>query len=59
VGQALLISFAALAGGFVAAAVREALASAPGVAGWLREAVLPLGRARATPRAPKSSGAWG
>jgi tight adherence protein B len=54
VGQALLISFAALAGGFVAVAVREALASAPGVAAWLREAVLPLGRAAREGYAPSA-----
>jgi tight adherence protein B len=45
VGRAALISLAALAGGFVAVAVREALLSAPHVGAWLREALLPLGRA--------------
>jgi tight adherence protein B len=45
VGQAGLISLAALAGGFVAVAIREALLGAPRLAGWLREALLPLGRA--------------
>jgi tight adherence protein B len=44
-GQAGLISLAALAGGFVAGAIREALLAAPQVGGWLREALLPLGRA--------------
>jgi tight adherence protein B len=45
VGRAALISLAALAGAFVAVAVREALLSAPHVGAWLHEALLPLGRA--------------
>jgi tight adherence protein B len=45
VGRAALISLAALAGGFLAVAVREALLSAPHIGAWLREALLPLGRA--------------
>jgi tight adherence protein B len=45
VGRALLISLAGLAGGFIAVSVRELLVSAPGVAAWLRNALLPLGRA--------------
>ena len=44
-GQAALISLAALAGGFVAVAIREAMLAAPRIGGWLREALLPLGRA--------------
>jgi tight adherence protein B len=45
VGRALLISLAALAGGLLAVAVRELMVSAPGAAAWLRDAILPLGRA--------------
>jgi tight adherence protein B len=54
VGQAALISLAALAGGFVAVAVREALLAAPGVGAWLREALLPLGRAGREGYAPSA-----
>jgi tight adherence protein B len=54
VGQALLISLAAIAGGLVAVAVRELLISAPGVAAWLREALLPLGRASREGYAPSA-----
>jgi len=45
-GPAGLIALASLAGGLVAAAVREAILSAPPVASWLRDAVAPLGRVR-------------
>jgi tight adherence protein B len=45
VGEAALISLAALAGGLTAVALREALLSTPRLAGWLRMAVAPLGRA--------------
>lgn len=44
-GEALLISLAALAGGLVAVAAREAVLSAPRSAAWLREAIAPLARA--------------
>jgi len=40
-----LIALAALAGALLPIAVREALLSAPQVASWLREAVVPLSRA--------------
>ena len=40
-GAAALIALAALAGGLVAIAVREALLSAPRIASWLRAAVAP------------------
>ena len=43
-GPAALIALAALAGGLVAVAVREAILSAPLVATWIREAVNPLRR---------------
>jgi tight adherence protein B len=43
-GQPALIALAALAGGLVAIAVREALLSAPRIASWLRAAVTPLSR---------------
>jgi tight adherence protein B len=54
VGQAALISLAAVAGGLVALAIREALISAPGVGAWLREALLPLGRAGREGYAPSA-----
>jgi tight adherence protein B len=54
VGRALLISLAAIAGALVAVAVRELLISAPGVAAWLREALLPLGRASREGYAPST-----
>jgi tight adherence protein B len=44
VGGPSLIALAALAGGLVAVAIREATLSAPRLALWLREAVDPLGR---------------
>lgn len=53
-GEAALISFAALAGGFVAVAAREALISAPRIGVWLREALLPLGRAGREGYAPST-----
>ena len=43
-GAPSLIALAALAGGLVAVAIREATLSAPRLALWLREAVDPLGR---------------
>jgi tight adherence protein B len=43
-GQSALIGLAALAGGLVAVAIREALLSAPRVAAWLRESLSPLSR---------------
>jgi len=54
VGQAALISLAALAGALVAVASREALLAAPGVGAWLREALLPLGRAGREGYAPSA-----
>ncbi|HET8592344.1 MAG TPA: type II secretion system F family protein [Solirubrobacterales bacterium] len=44
-GEALLISLAALAGGLVAVAAREAVLAAPRSAAWLLEAIAPLARA--------------
>lgn len=44
-GAAALIALAALAGGLIAVAAREALISAPRLAGWLSGAVAPLSRA--------------
>ena len=44
-GQAALILPAALAGGLIAVAARETLLSAPRAGQWLRDALLPLGRA--------------
>src|SRR3954464_15671052 len=52
-GQAL-IALTALAGGLAAAAVREALASAPRVAGWLRTSIAPLRRASREGYAPSA-----
>ncbi len=54
-GRALLISLAALAGGLVAVAVRELLISAPGAAAWLRDALLPRGRAAREGYAPSAA----
>jgi tight adherence protein B len=45
-GAAALIGLAALAGGLVAVAIREALLSAPRIADWMRESVTPLARVR-------------
>jgi tight adherence protein B len=53
-GRAALISLAALAGGLVALSAREALLSAPRVESWLREALLPLGRAGREGYAPSA-----
>jgi tight adherence protein B len=44
VGPAPLIVLAALAGGLVAVAFREAMLSAPRIAGWVRESLSPLRR---------------
>jgi tight adherence protein B len=44
VGPAPLIALAALAGGFAAVAVREAILSAPRIAGWVRDSLKPLRR---------------
>jgi tight adherence protein B len=52
VGEAVLISLAALAGGLVAVSIREALLAAPRLPYWLREALLPLGRAAREGYAP-------
>jgi tight adherence protein B len=52
--EALLIALAALAGGLVAVAAREALLSAPRLAGWLRDATLPLARAGREGYAPSA-----
>ena len=43
-GRATLIALAALAGGLVAVAIREAILSAPRAASWIREAMEPLSR---------------
>ncbi len=43
-GQATLIALAALAGGLVAVAIREAILSAPLAATWTRDAMKPLSR---------------
>ena len=53
-GQAALIAFAALAGGLLAVAVREALISAPRAASWLRASVSPLRRAAREGYAPSA-----
>ena len=44
-GPAALTALAALAGGLLAVAMRDALISAPRIAAWLSAAVAPLGRA--------------
>jgi tight adherence protein B len=54
VGAAALIALAAAAGGLLAVAVREAFLSAPRIAGWVREALLPLGRAAREGYAPSA-----
>jgi tight adherence protein B len=51
-GPAALITLAALAGGLVAVAARDALISAPRFAGWLSAAVAPLSRAGSEGYAP-------
>jgi len=54
VGEQSLIVLAALAGGLLALAAREALNSAPGAAAWLRTSVAPLGRAAREGYAPSA-----
>jgi tight adherence protein B len=54
VGEQALIAFAALAGGLVAVAIREALISAPRVAGWLQASIAPLRRAAREGYAPSA-----
>jgi tight adherence protein B len=44
VGAAALIGFAALAGGLLTVAIREAILSAPRIAAWTRDALNPLRR---------------
>lgn len=51
-GPTALIALAAVAGGLVAVSAREAVLSAPRVAAWLREALVPLGRAAREGYAP-------
>ena len=53
-GAAALTALAALAGGLVAMAARDALLSAPRIAGWLSAAVAPLGRAGREGYAPSA-----
>ncbi len=53
-GEQAVIGFAALAGGLVAVAAREALISAPRIAGWLRTSLAPLGRAGREGYAPSA-----
>lgn len=53
-GEQSLIVLAALAGGLLALAAREALNSAPGAAAWLRTSVAPLGRAAREGYAPSA-----
>jgi tight adherence protein B len=54
VGEQALIVLAALAGGLVAVATREALVSAPRLASWLRTSVAPLSRAAREGYAPSA-----
>jgi tight adherence protein B len=54
VGEQALIAFAALAGGLAAVAIREALISAPRVAGWLQASIAPLHRAAREGYAPSA-----
>lgn len=54
-GEALLIPLAALAGGLLAVAAREAILSAPRSAAWFREAVTPLARAGREGHAPSAA----
>jgi len=54
VGEQALILLAALAGGLVAVATREALISAPRLASWLRMSVAPLSRAGREGYAPSA-----
>ena len=53
-GAAALTAVAALAGGLVAVAARDALLSAPRIAGWLSAAVAPLGPAGREGYAPSA-----
>jgi tight adherence protein B len=53
-GAAALIALAALAGGLLAVAARDAVISAPRIAGWLSAAVAPLGRAGREGYAPST-----
>ncbi len=53
-GAAALTALAALAGGLLAVAARDALISAPRIAGWLSAAVTPLGRAGREGYAPSA-----
>jgi tight adherence protein B len=54
VGGQALIALTALAGGLAAVAVREALTSAPRLAGWLRASIAPLRRASREGYAPSA-----
>jgi tight adherence protein B len=53
-GAATLTALAALAGGLLAVAVRDALISAPRIGGWLAATVAPLGRAGREGYAPST-----
>ncbi len=53
-GEPALIALAALAGGLLTIAVREALISAPRLGTWLRTSVAPLGRAGREGYAPSA-----
>jgi tight adherence protein B len=53
VGGAALIPLAAISGGLAAVAIREALMSAPQIGVWLRETLVPLGRAGREGYAPR------
>jgi tight adherence protein B len=53
-GAAALTVLAALAGGLLAVAARDAVISAPRIAGWLSAAVAPLGRAGREGYAPST-----
>jgi tight adherence protein B len=55
VAQQALIGLAALAGGLVAVAIREALISAPRLAHWLRISVAPLRRASSEGYTPSAA----
>jgi tight adherence protein B len=54
VGAAALTALAALAGGLLVVAARDAVISAPRIAGWLSAAVAPLGRAGREGYAPST-----
>src|SRR5262249_12814692 len=54
VAESALIVLAAMAGGLIAVATRDALLSAPRVAAWLRMSVAPLGRAAREGDAPSA-----